>query len=124
MTLHNLPDHADFLGVGFTAEGLPTRNPTGSTDRVLKQLSYDRFTALDARMETIPTMDAPCLSAEIDLRSILDLVKQADRAILVTNFWYVRTVNPSDLTLTGMTRDGTFLIEEGHCVGGEELSVS
>jgi predicted Zn-dependent protease len=42
-----------------------------------------------------------------------ELIKQCERAILVTNFWYIRTVNPTDLTLTGMTRDGTFLVEDG-----------
>jgi predicted Zn-dependent protease len=34
----------------------------------------------------------------------------------VTRFWYVRPVDPGTLTLTGLTRDGTFLIEEGHVV--------
>jgi predicted Zn-dependent protease len=34
----------------------------------------------------------------------------------VTNFWYIRSVNPRDLMLTGMTRDGTFLIEKGEIV--------
>ena len=34
----------------------------------------------------------------------------------MTNFWYIRTVNPADLTLTGMTRDGTFLVEDGQVV--------
>ena len=34
----------------------------------------------------------------------------------MTNFWYLRTVNPTDLTLTGMTRDGTFLVENGEIV--------
>jgi predicted Zn-dependent protease len=62
-------------------------------------------------------MEAPCLSASRPSTSrIQDLVKQTDRAILVTNFWYIRTVNPSDLTLTGMTRDGTFLVEDGQIV--------
>jgi hypothetical protein len=37
-----------------------------------------------------------------------DLIRTTQRGILVTNFWYIRPVNPSDLTLTGMTRDGTF----------------
>ena len=34
----------------------------------------------------------------------------------MTNFWYIRSVNPRDLTLTGMTRDGTFLVEKGEIV--------
>ncbi|MGH6793465.1 MAG: TldD/PmbA family protein, partial [Methyloceanibacter sp.] len=45
--------------------------------------------------------------------TIDDLIRTTERGILVTNFWYIRSVNPTDLTLTGMTRDGTFLIEDG-----------
>ena len=41
------------------------------------------------------------------------MIRDTTRGILVTNFWYIRPVNPTDLTLTGMTRDGTFLIEDG-----------
>jgi predicted Zn-dependent protease len=44
------------------------------------------------------------------------LVRTTQRGILVTNFWYIRSVNPTDLTLTGMTRDGTFLVENGEIV--------
>jgi predicted Zn-dependent protease len=47
-----------------------------------------------------------------------DLIRQTARGILITNFWYIRFVNPTDLTLTGMTRDGTFLIENGEVVCG------
>ena len=45
-----------------------------------------------------------------------DLISTTALGILVTNFWYLRVVNPTDLTLTGMTRDGTFLIEDGRVV--------
>jgi predicted Zn-dependent protease len=117
LTLQNLPDHSDLLGVGFTSEGLPSEMSTWVEQGVLKQLAYDRFTAMSHGVKTIPTMEAPCLSAARPVASrIQDLVKQADRAILVTNFWYIRTVNPADLTLTGMTRDGTFLVEDGQVV--------
>lgn len=51
-------------------------------------------------------------SAELTI-NVDDLIRISDRAILVTNFWYIREVNPTDLTLTGMTRDGVFLIEDG-----------
>jgi predicted Zn-dependent protease len=117
LTLQNCPDHPDLLGVGFTSEGLPSDSSTWIEQGILKQLSYDRFTARAHGVKTIPTMEAPCLAAARSSASkIQDLVKQAARAILVTNFWYIRTVNPSDLTLTGMTRDGTFLVEEGQIV--------
>jgi predicted Zn-dependent protease len=46
-------------------------------------------------------------------RSLEELIRGTERGVLVTRFWYIRTLNPSDLTLTGLTRDGTFWIEGG-----------
>lgn len=117
LTLRNLPAQEDLLGVGFTTEGLPTVESSWITEGALTQLSYDRFTAKERGIDRIPTLDAPCLSgAGASLSSLHELIKQTERAILVTNFWYIRTVNPTDLTLTGMTRDGTFLVENGAIV--------
>jgi len=117
LTLRNLPAQEDLLGVGFTTEGLPTVESNWITEGALTQLSYDRFTAKERGIKTIPTLDAPCLSgAGSSLPNLQELIKQTERAILVTNFWYIRTVTPTDLTLTGMTRDGTFLVEKGEIV--------
>jgi predicted Zn-dependent protease len=117
LTLQNLPGHADLFGVGFTSDGLPSEAAVWIDRGVLRQLSYDRYTAAKHGLTSIPTLDAPALSVAGAARDrVQDVVKQADRAILVTNFWYIRPVNPADLTLTGMTRDGTFLIEKGDIV--------
>lgn len=114
LTLQNLPGHPDLLGIGFTQEGLPSEDALWIENGVLRQLAYDRFTARTHGIKRIATLEAPCLSASgsTSLRT-QDLIKQCERAILVTNFWYIRTVNHTDLTLTGMTRDGTFLVEDG-----------
>jgi predicted Zn-dependent protease len=117
LTLRNLPAHEDLLGIGFTADGLPTVASDWIADGVLTQLLYDRFTAKARGIDKIPTLDAPCLSGTgPSLPNLQELIKNTERAILVTNFWYIRTVNPTDLTLTGMTRDGTFLVENGKIV--------
>ena len=117
LTLRNLPTHEDLLGMGFTAEGLATVASDWITDGVLVQLAHDRFTAKMWGIDKIPTLDAPCLSGRGSaLPNLQELIKGTERAILVTNFWYIRTVNPTDLTLTGMTRDGTFLVENGEIV--------
>lgn len=114
LTLANRPEHPDLLGYGFTSEGLPTNALIWIDRGVLRQLAYDRFTAKQHGVEPIPTLDAPCLSGEGGTApTVEELVRATPRGILVTNFWYIRTVNPTDLTLTGMTRDGTFLIEDG-----------
>ncbi|BCA55212.1 putative Peptidase U62, TldE-like [Nitrospira sp. KM1] len=117
LTLQNLPDHPDLFGVGFTSEGLPSDRATWIEHGTLNHLMYDRFTAKMHGLSDIPTLEAPCLSMTgVAEGRTADLLKQIDRAILVTNFWYIRTVNPADLTLTGMTRDGTFLVENGQIV--------
>ena len=117
LTLQNLSSHSDLFGIGFTNEGLPSEDALWIENGVLKQLAYDRFTAKMNGVKQIATLDAPCLSTSGPTSyKTQDLIKQCERAILVTNFWYIRTVNPTDLTLTGMTRDGTFLIEDGQIV--------
>jgi predicted Zn-dependent protease len=117
LMLQNMPDHADLLGEGFSQEGVPSRSSVWIDHGVLSQLAYDRYTAKVEGVGTIPTLEAPALSmAGAPAQSIQDLMKHTDRAILVTNFWYIRPVNPRDLMLTGMTRDGTFLIEKGEIV--------
>ena len=45
--------------------------------------------------------------------SIEDLIKATPRGILVTRLWYLRPVDPRTVLYTGLTRDGTFLIENG-----------
>ena len=117
LILRNVPDHADLFGEGFTHEGLPSTDSVWIDRGILKQLAYDRFTAKASGVETIPTLEAPVLSVEgAPAHSIQDLIKSTERGILVTNFWYIRPVNPRDLMLTGMTRDGTFLVEKGEVV--------
>ena len=114
LSLQNLPGHPDLLGTGFTHEGLPSDDALWIEKGVLRQLAYDRFTARQHRIKRIATLEAPCLSVSgAASGKTQELIKQCERAILVTNFWYIRTVNPTDLTLTGMTRDGTFLVEDG-----------
>ena len=46
-----------------------------------------------------------------------DLVERTERGLLVTSLWYIREVDPATLLLTGLTRDGVYLIEEGRVVG-------
>ena len=49
--------------------------------------------------------------------STREMIAQTERALLVTCFWYIRTVDPQSALLTGLTRDGVFLIEHGQVQG-------
>jgi predicted Zn-dependent protease len=46
------------------------------------------------------------------------MIASTARGILVTRLWYIREVDPYEKTITGMTRDGTFLVEDGKISGG------
>ncbi|QOJ35469.1 MAG: TldD/PmbA family protein [Nitrospira sp.] len=117
LSLVNQPDHVDLLGYSFTSEGLPVFGSCWIEAGVLKQLLHDRYTAQQHQVDRIATLESPVFSGERPIGTrVEDLIRTTQRGILVTNFWYIRLVNPSDLTLTGMTRDGTFLVENGEIV--------
>jgi predicted Zn-dependent protease len=80
-------------------------------DGVPQTLSYSRYWAQQQGKEPTGAM-FPIVMSGSD-QSITDLIAQTERGILVNRAWYVRYVNPRTLEVTGMTRDGTFWIEEG-----------
>jgi predicted Zn-dependent protease len=51
-------------------------------------------------------------------KPLAQLIAETKRGLLVTRFWYIRTVDQKKAIVTGMTRDGTFLIENGEIAGG------
>ncbi len=118
LTLRNRPDHAGLLSRTFDGQGLPADVQTWIEDGVLKRLYYDRFTAKKHGVPPSYPLDCPHLSVREPAGSIEALIAGVSRGVLVTNFWYIRSVNPTDMTLTGMTRDGTLLIEDGQVAGG------
>jgi predicted Zn-dependent protease len=94
---------------------LPARAVTWIEKGVLKALALGRYWARKTEREPLPMSGAMILdggSGTVD-----DLVAGADRALLVTRFWYIRTVNPRTIQLTGLTRDGVWLVEKGKIVG-------
>jgi predicted Zn-dependent protease len=118
LTLRNRPDHPALLGNGFDADGLPTNAQTWIDHGVLKQLHYDRLAA--RAHETAPTFtpDAWHLSGDNPAgESVEDLIRTTEQGILVTKLERLHCVGPTDLTLTGRTCDGTFLIQQGEIVG-------
>ena len=53
-----------------------------------------------------------------ETRTVEEMISSTERGLLVTRFWYIREVDPYEKILTGMTRDGTFLIEDGKLASG------
>jgi len=64
-----------------------------------------------------PAIDNLVLSVDDAQGSLGDLVRGTERGLLLTCLWYIRVVDPQTLLLTGLTRDGVYLVENGEVTG-------
>jgi predicted Zn-dependent protease len=111
VSLFSDPGDPQLLSAPFDEQGLPLVRQTWVENGVLKALVYSRFWANKQGRE--PTGSASALKLTGGDASVDDMIRSTPRGILVTRFWYIRPVDPRTLLLTGLTRDGTFLIEDG-----------
>ena len=95
----------------WNGEGQPLKKTTWLENGVVKNLAYDRFWANEKGVEPVP-FPSNAIMAGGDA-SLEDLIKGTKKGILVTRLWYIRSVDPQTLLYTGLTRDGTFYIENG-----------
>jgi predicted Zn-dependent protease len=100
-----------FGGGGGGGAGLPAEPMTWIENGVVKNLFYDRYYAAKAGKQ--PTPFPGHLVLDGGDKSLPDLIASVDRGLLVTRFWYIRVVNQQTAQVTGLTRDGVFLIEQG-----------
>ncbi|HUE76767.1 MAG TPA: TldD/PmbA family protein [Longimicrobiales bacterium] len=111
VTIISDPAHPDLRGVPFNGEGLPNRRMTWIEDGVVRNLIYDRFWA--DREGTQPTGFPAGYFMEGGDATVDEMIRSTERGLLITRFWYIRGVDPRTILYTGLTRDGTFLIENG-----------
>jgi predicted Zn-dependent protease len=104
-----------FGGFGGGAAGLPARKTTWIEKGVVKTVPVDRYWAAKNTLEAIPFSGSVVL--EGGSGTLDELVAGTDRGLLVTHFFYIRSVNPQTVQLTGLTRDGLWLVEKGKIVG-------
>ena len=95
----------------WNQEGQPLKKTNWVENGVVKNLAYDRFWAKEKGVEPVPFPSNVIM--EGGDQSLEDLIKSTKKGILVTRLWYIRSVDPQTLLYTGLTRDGTFYIENG-----------
>jgi len=114
VTLWSDPSDPNLSSSPFSNQGLPNRRVTWVEDGVLKHLNYDRYWAQQKNVQ--PTGFPAGYSMRGGTASVEDMIASTERGLLVTRFWYIRAVDPRTILFTGLTRDGTFLIENGRIV--------
>jgi len=95
----------------FGGDGFPNQKVTWIENGVVKNLAYDRFWA--QRTGKAPVSAGGTLAMTGGTSSMEEMIASTERGILVTRFWYIRGVDPRTILFTGLTRDGTFLVENG-----------
>lgn len=105
------PEHSEAPGPIYSSDGLPSKKRQWIRDGVVEALMYSRFWAKKQNREPLPFPSN--LIMDGGKTSIEDMIADTRKGVLVTRFWYIREVDPQTLLLTGLTRDGTFLIENG-----------
>jgi predicted Zn-dependent protease len=124
VTMYTDPNDPDLLASPFDGEGLPLKRVVYIENGILKNFSYDRYWA--NKQGKTPTNSGGGgrgggggggggggLKFVGGSKSTEELISGCERGILVTHFFYIRSLDPRTVMLTGLTRDGTFLIEKG-----------
>ncbi|MEM7144980.1 MAG: TldD/PmbA family protein [Verrucomicrobiota bacterium] len=91
--------------------GVPRERTEWVGDGVLRNLSVNRFWAKEQGIDPLPSPGNLIVPGEG--KSLTDLIGSVDKGVLITRLWYLRMVQPQSLLYTGLTRDGTFRIEDG-----------
>jgi predicted Zn-dependent protease len=104
-------------GTSVFDNGLPTRPIRWISDGVLTDLPRTRNWATRTGAAPAPYVDNLVLEAPGATAGQDELVAGTDRGLLLTCLHYVREVDPQTLLLTGLTRDGIYLVEHGEVVG-------
>jgi len=127
ITIYDDVRHPGQSGPPFDGEGVPRKRLTLVEGGVVREIAYSRQAAALSGVE--PTGHGFPLPNEFGEApanivivggdsSVEQMVASTERGILVTRLWYIREVDPYEKIFTGMTRDGTFLVEGGSVTAG------
>lgn len=116
LTMRSVPAHPILPTSPWGEQGIAASDTIWIEDGVLRNLIYSRFWAQEKGREA--TGRPANLVIDGSDATTEDLIAQVDYGLLVTRFWYIRFVDPMKLLITGMTRDGLFLIEGGRVTRG------
>ena len=97
--------------------GLPLTATEWVSGGVLSNLITTRHTAAQLDRAATPGIDNLTLSVPAGSGDLADVIARTESGLLVTCLWYNRVVDPQTLLLTGLTRDGVYVVRDGRIVG-------
>ncbi|WP_018623246.1 TldD/PmbA family protein [Spirosoma luteum] len=111
VTIYSDPTNPEVPNGAFSGDGRPQEKITWIEKGVVKNMPYSRYWAEKKGVKAVPP--GGNFIMEGGTQSLAEMIKGTEKGILVTRLWYIRPVDPQTLLYTGLTRDGTFYIENG-----------
>ncbi len=113
ISIYSDPWNAELPGSQSSQGGIPSEKLYMVKNGVLENLIYNRYWAKQKGKEPTPGPVNTILETSGKTSSVEEMIKATERGILVSRFWYIRGTEPRTASLTGLTRDGVWLIENG-----------
>ncbi|GAA2453021.1 metallopeptidase TldD-related protein [Actinomadura vinacea] len=109
--------HASSRESSVFDNGLALGRTDWISDGTLAALAQTRHSAAHTGLPLTPAIDNLIMTGPEGGAPLEDMVARTERGLLLTCLWYIREVDPQRLLLTGLTRDGVYLVEDGEVVG-------
>ncbi|WP_173521145.1 metallopeptidase TldD-related protein [Nonomuraea antri] len=109
--------HASGRDSSVFDNGLPLAATDWISAGTLRSLLQTRYSAELSGLDATPGIDNLIMTGPAGGRSLEEMIASTERGLLVTCLWYIREVDPQTLLVTGLTRDGVYLVEHGEVVG-------
>ena len=125
ITIIDDASNKEVLGFPFDFEGNPRQKLTLIENGILKGMTHDRKTAFKGKTKStghaLPIGSSTAIPINLVMNtgdsSIEEMIKSTENGVYITKFFYDNVVDEKKAIITGMTRDGTFLIKNGEIVG-------
>lgn len=111
VTIYSDPTDSQVPSSPFSGDGYPYEKVAWFDKGVVKNLSYSPYWAKQKGVKPLPEPSGFVMMG--GTQSLADMIRGTEKGILVTRFWYTRWLDPQTLLYTGLTRDGTFYIDNG-----------
>ncbi len=113
LSVYSDPWHPDLPGPASAEDGVPAQKIYFVRKGVLENLQYSRYWAKEKGKEPTPGPVNTIVESATPAASVEEMIKATERGLLVSRFWYIRSVDPRTALFTGLTRDGVWLVEKG-----------
>src|SRR5258706_727392 len=113
LNVYSDPWHPELPDSAAAQAGIPAQKIYFVRNGVLENLTYSRYWAKEKGKEPTPGPVNTIVESSAKPVSVEDMIKATERGLLVSRFWYIRSVDPRTALSTGLTRDGVWLIENG-----------